>query len=109
MTPISTSDRVISRIEVLDERLKKEKARIKPIRFLRKKKIQDINERLQLNWDRLYDFYPDMVSVTDIKTFRNLLSSGMIPNKIREETVDSRIYAVGSKEWKDFLDVRGVS
>ena len=80
-------------------------------RFTRskKKKIQDLNERLQLNWDRLYDFYPDMVSVTDIKTFRDLLSSGMIPNKIKEETLDSKIYTVGSKEWKDFLDVRGIN
>lgn len=106
---VSTSARVIERIEVLNEQLNKETKHIKPIRILRKSKIKDINERLQLNWDRLYEFYPDMTSITDISTFKEMLSAGLIPNRIKEELLDSKIYTVDSKDWKDFLDTKGVS
>lgn len=109
MTPISTSISVVERIKVLNERLQKEKRHIKPIRIMRAKKIQDINERLQLNWDRLYGFYPELSNIKDIETFANLLRDGAIPNRMRLETVNSKIYSVGSKEWKDFLDSRSIS
>lgn len=109
MIPVSTSARVIERIEVLNEQLNKEKRHIKPIRILRASKIKDINERLQLNWDRLYEFYPDMTSVSDVNKFKEMLSAGLIPNRIKEEALDSKIYTVSSKDWKDFLDTKSVS
>ena len=77
---------------------------IKPVRMFRKTKVKDINERLQLNWDRLYEFYPDFCSIKNVSTFSDLINSGFLQNKIRLGLVGEKSYVAGSKEWADYLN-----
>lgn len=109
MTPTSSARNVVARIRTLTDRLEKEEKRIKPIRFFRRNKIKDLKERLQLNWDRLHEFYPEMCSTYRIATFEDLLDSGFIPNKIRADVVGSTIYVVGSEEYYEMLKKRGIN
>lgn len=108
MTPVTSACRVVSRIRTLTDKLEKEKKHIKPIRFLRKNKIKDIKERLQFNWDKLHEFYPEMCNIWKIETFEDLLEAGWLPNKVRTEVIGSTIYVVGSEEYYAFLKRRGI-
>lgn len=99
MTPVQTSLKIIERIE----KLNKDKKRIKPFRFFRKTKMKDINERLQLNWKWLYEFYPEYSNISNITTFKDLVVTGHLPNMIRFAVYGEDAYVVGSKEWSDHV------
>lgn len=106
MTPVQTSLEVIARIEELDRQKQKEMSYIQPIRRLRRAKIKDINERLELNWKWLYQFYPNLCSIKHAVTFRDLITSGYLENRVRLEVVGEESFVAGSKEWSDYLRER---
>ena len=103
-----TSQNIILRIQVLESRLNKEEKKLKIIKFFRKNKIKNIRERLQINWDKLYEFYPDLCGIKKISTFSDLINSGCIPNKWRMETYNSKIYVVGSDEYNELMKEKGM-
>ena len=104
MVPVYTSLEIIARIEKLNKEKKKELSYIKLIRMFRKTKVKEINEKLQINWERLYEFYPDLCNIKNVSTFSDLINSGFLQNKIRLSLVGEKSYVAGSKEWSDYLD-----
>ena len=70
MTWGTTSQSIIFRIQNLENRLNEEENKLKIVKLFRKNKINNIRKRLQLNWDSLYEFYPELCNIEKIKTFR---------------------------------------
>ena len=103
MTQVITSRDTANRIKELNKKLEKEHHYIWAVRIFRKQKRKDINERLQLNWDRLYEFYPGMECIHNVDVFLELINSNLMPNRIRSAVVGSKIYDINSKEWQDLV------